>query len=83
MKAKKRRLGRVLTKGEFFEAAWIWSRDFPFDISSKLEDIVWDAACCACDCVGWGTMKKLDELDRWLLYSQYCLERAGIPAGDR
>lgn len=81
MKAKK------LTKREWYWAALAWeasARLEPFNDKGR-QEIMCEAGDAAVGETGGynnGNTPK-GSCDRWFMYSQYCLERAGIPAGDR
>lgn len=75
MKAKK------LTKREWYLAAqfWYWERaEDPEFFGTN-----WDVIEAALDVIENRISEYIPASveDRWFLYSQYCLERAGIPTG--
>lgn len=62
---------RKLTKAQWFEAAWYWEQTGR-DRSDG--EFIWDARCAAKDAVE----HMNDGFNRWLMYSQFCCEKAGL-----
>jgi hypothetical protein len=74
---------RKLTKREWFEAGWMWATRPNQDSQSDIFKVMWRAGINVVGEIGYQECAEIDNESRWFLYSQFCIERAGIPADDR